>query len=146
MTHVLGLLVRAGALLALCLAAGCAFKNNPPDTPAVPTGPTQVLADSPATYVYSATDPDGDSVYLGLDSDFGGYEYVDWSRLFASGDTASTEFGWGDSGTYRLRVRALDVHGYYSDWSPWLTIRVERPAGGMTDGPRQGPDKRKESQ
>jgi hypothetical protein len=102
---------RAGAVLLLFGLAGCQFRNNPPVTPAIPTGPTEVCYGRATSYVSSATDPDGDSVYLSFSSDFGGYEHSDWSRLVASGDTASKEYNWYDSGTCRLRVRVLDQHG-----------------------------------
>jgi len=137
---------RAGAVLALCLAAGCKFKNNPPDTPATPTGPTEVLTNSTASYVSSAVDPDGDSIYLSFSSDLGGYEYSEWSRLVASGDTASKEYTWYNSGTCKVRVRALDQHGSYSDWSQWLVITVRETTGPVKGDFGQGPDKRKESQ
>ena len=151
MPYSLNAVCRAGAVLALCLAAGCKFKNNPPDTPATPTGPTLLYLDSTsyvsASYVSSAADPDGDSVYLGFGSDYNStHEYNNWSGLVASGDTASWQFDWYNSGTYRLRVRALDQHGYYSDWSQWLTITIEEPAGRMKEEFRQGPDTKKESQ
>ena len=151
MPYSLNAVCRAGAVLALCLAAGCKFKNNPPDTPATPTGPTLVYVDldsmpyASASYVYSATDPDGDSVCLGIVSDNGSYPYENWSGLVASGDTTSTQFSWS-IGTYRLRVRALDQHGYYSDWSQWLTITVSESVGRMKEESRQGPDTKKESQ
>ena len=154
MTHMPVFLARAGAVLALCLAAGCAFKNNPPDPPATPTGPTLVYRDTlsyvaSAEYVSSATDPDGDSVYLGYNINYvGGYssDYVNWTQLVGSGDTASWQCDFNEGGTYRLRVRALDEHGYYSDWSQWLTITVEWWTGRMKDEPKQGPDTKKESQ
>ena len=141
---------RAWAVLALCLAAGCKFKNNPPDTPATPTGPTLLYLDSTSqvqpSYVSSATDPDGDSVYLCFGYEDRGYEYVSWSGLVASGDTASWQFSWYNSGTYRLRVVALDQHGYYSDWSQWLTITVEQPVDRMKEESGQGPDMKEKSQ
>jgi hypothetical protein len=121
------ILCRAGTVLLLFMLAGCPFRDNPPDTPSAPTGPTLVYRESTAAYSASATDPDRDSVYLGFDYDSGnGYynESATWSRLVASGDTVSVEFHWWYAGTYKLRVRALDVHGYYSDWSQWLTITV----------------------
>jgi predicted phage tail protein len=149
MTYDLKAVFRAGAVLALCLAAGCKFKNSPPDTPAMPTGPTLLSLDSTsyvsASYVSSATDPDGDSVYLGISSDYGGYPSDNWSRLVGSGDTVITQFEWYNSGTYKIRVRALDEHGSYSDWSQWLTITVEPTAGRMKGEFRQGPDTKKES-
>ena len=137
---------RAGAVLALCLAAGCQFRNNPPDNPVTPAGPSEVFANSTASYIFSATDPDGDSVYLCFSSDDAGYGYTNWSNLVASGDTVSSQFNWYNSGTQRLRVRALDEHGYYSDWSQWLTITVKEPVGRMKEESRQGPDMKEESQ
>jgi hypothetical protein len=140
-------LARAGAVLALCLAAGCQFKNNPPDTPAAPTGPTLVYEDT-AAYVASATDPDGDSVYLGYNIIRAGNpsDYTRWTELIGSGDSVSMRCDFYEGGTYTLRVRAVDEHGYYSDWSQWLTITVEYRTGRMKDEPKQGPDTKKESQ
>ena len=138
-------LVRAGAVLALCLAAGCQFKNNPPDTPAAPTGPTEVPLWSTPSYVASAVDPDGDSVYLSFNTDLDNYGDR-WSGLVASGDTVSQQFNPYSIGTFTVRVRALDEHGYYSDWSQMLTITVEESAGRMKDGSGQDLDTKKESQ
>ena len=137
MTYRLGLLVRAGAVLLLCLAAGCAFKDNPPNTPAVPTGPTVVSTDT-ASYSSSATDPDGDSVCLGFNFQYGDRqadEYAVWTEMGGSGETAGHKFYFYDNGTCRVRVRALDVHGYYSDWSEWLTITVYQTSHGESPAP-----------
>ena len=146
MTRSSAFLVRAGAVLALCLAAGCKFKNNPPDTPVTPTGPTEVFTYSPVSYVSSAADPDGDSLYLCFNSDEAGYGFTNWSSLVASGDTVSVEINWYNSGSQTLRVRALDQHGYYSDWSQTLAVTVEWPTGGVKDKSKQGPKREKESQ
>jgi hypothetical protein len=137
---------RATAVLLLLGLAGCAFKNNPPDTPATPTGPTEAYSNQTMSYVSSTTDPDGDSVYLSFSSDLGGYEYSEWSPLVASGDTVSKKYSWYNSGTYKVRVRALDQHGSCSDWSQWLVITVRETTGLIEGGFGQGSDKRKESQ
>jgi hypothetical protein len=140
---------RAGAVLVLCMLAGCRFTNSPPDTPAAPTGPELLYLDSThvvsASYVSSGTDPDGDSVYLDIGLEIGDYSTENWSRLIGSGDTVNTQYEWYNSGTYRLRVRALDEHGYYSDWSQWLTITVHEPVGSKEDESGQGPDMKEES-
>jgi hypothetical protein len=117
----------AGALLLVVALAGCPFRDKPPDTPSPPTGPTYVVENTQETYFASASDPDGDSVYLEFD-DEGEYYYGSsrWSGPVASGDTGSAQVSWWTPGTYLLRVRALDVHGLYSGWSPALSITVRQ--------------------
>jgi hypothetical protein len=119
---------RAGAVLLFCVLAGCQFRNNPPGTPAVPTGPTVVYGSSQQIpYFSSAVDPDGDSVYLGFDSyavGNGGSSYYQWTRLVGSGDTASSAFYFYAEQTYEVRVRALDEHGAYSGWSEPLSVEA----------------------
>jgi hypothetical protein len=129
---------RAGALLALCLAAGCQFRDNPPNAPLTPTGPTDVPKQASVFYYSSANDPDGDSVYLGLNFTFGDAtptENVRWSRLVGSGDTVSVFDDFWKAGTFRVRMRALDVHGYYSDWSQPLTVTVTEERKSTTPSP-----------
>jgi hypothetical protein len=112
-------------LLFVLMFAGCPFKDNPPDTPAAPTGPTEVDRESTYPYFATTTDPDGDSLYLEFSYNTGSYEYSSWSEQLGSGGTASVQVTWwSGSGDNSIRVRALDVHGLYSDWSPALNITV----------------------
>jgi hypothetical protein len=119
-------LLAMAALLFALLLPGCAFKDNPPNTPAAPTGPTQVGRDSSYTYSAVTSDPDGDSIYFEFSLRAGSYDQSYWADPVASGRAGSVSIYWSYySGTsYTLRVRALDAHGLYSDWSPDLSITV----------------------
>jgi len=147
MTRVSDLLLFGGGVLVLCAVAGCQFQNNPPDTPATPIGPTQVTYSTYASYVSSATDPDGDSVYLGFSADSStypnSYGYPNWSRLVGSGDTARVRLSLYYPGTYQVRVRALDQHGDSSDWSPSLSVTVLAPMTACKTSPNRIPTTRR---
>jgi hypothetical protein len=103
---------------------GCPFKDNPPNTPAAPTGPTQVGKKSSYTYSAVTSDPEGDSIYFEFSHSNDGYVHSTWSGPVASGRAASVEIYWYAPTPSTLRVRALDAHGLYSDWSPELSITV----------------------
>jgi hypothetical protein len=126
MTDVRRVLLPLAALLFVLILAGCPFKDNPPDTPAAPTGPTEVSHESTYTYSATATDPDGDSLYLEFKYSSGSYEHSYWANPVASGGTArvNINYYWGSGTSVVLRARALDAHGLYSGWSPELSITV----------------------
>ena len=132
-------LLAMAALLFVLLLPGCPFKDNPPNTPAAPTGPTQVGRESSYTYSAVTSDPDGDSIYFEFSLRSGSYDQSYWADPAASGRAGSVNIYWSYySGTsYALRVRALDAHGLYSDWSPELSITVHDTNRGRADAPAQ---------
>ena len=89
--------------------------RHAPNTPFVPSGPTEVAKDSLASFLSSATDPDGDSVAIRFD--WGDGDTSDWSSLVESGTSASDTHRWSSADTYEVRAQARDAHGASSAWS-----------------------------
>ena len=126
--------LRVAALaLLVFLFAGCP-KNNPPDTPLVPSGDTVVYTDVAQHYEASAVDPDGDSVALRFDWDYG--DTSAWSALVGSGDTVVAVHTWSPSGIAHVRAQARDKDGLLSGWSDSLPVSVLSPG----DEPPLTPD------
>jgi|WetSurMetagenome_2_1015567.scaffolds.fasta_scaffold88221_2 hypothetical protein len=130
--NALPLRVAALALLAL-IFAGCP-KNNPPDAPLQPAGDTVVYVDSARQYAASAVDPDGDSVALRFDWDYG--DTSEWSALVGPGETAVVPHAWTSSGFVHVRAQARDKAGLVSGWSDSLPVSVLSPG----DEPPLTPD------
>jgi hypothetical protein len=116
--------------------------NNPPATPAAPSGPVSGRPRISYKYSTSATDPDNDRVkYV--------FEWGDGTTtetvLVNSGTSAVASHAWTKVGTYYVKARAVDSKGASSSPSASLAVRISstgqnsppskptRPAG-----PRQG--------
>jgi outer membrane protein assembly factor BamB len=107
-------------LLAAVLAAALGFSlfggNKKPDPPATPGGPSQGFIQFSYRFRTTTTDPEGDSVrYL---FDWGDGDTSEWSVLMAGGDTVEEAHTWTTGGVYPVKVKAKDVFGNVSDWSP----------------------------
>jgi len=100
-------------------------KNNNPNTPLIPSGP--ITGRVGVSYNYSArtTDPDNDPVSYGWD--WNGDNIVndhDWTDFYPSGVTVNTSHIWDVAGTYNVKVKAKDVRGGMSAFSPNLTVQI----------------------
>ena len=108
------------------LANDVAFKiwgiNNGPNTPDVPSGTTNGMANTEYTYSTMAIDPEGDQVYYKFDWDDG--TYSDWEGPYNSGETGSATHNWECGGTYHIKVKAKDGYGGESSWSSSLTVTI----------------------
>ncbi len=91
--------------------------NHPPNTPIKPNGPSTGEVGERLTYYTSATDPDGDNIRYGWDADSDGI--VDyWSNYYPSGTTNYVNIIFYSPGVYYIRVKAEDIHGAQSSFSP----------------------------
>jgi hypothetical protein len=107
--------------------------NHPPNTPTTPSGPTSGEEGVWYTYTTSTTDPDCDDVRYGWDVNCD--DIVDyWTRFYPSGATCTVKIKFMAAGTYYLKVKAEDVHGAQSDFSPALKV-VIRGANNPPDKP-----------
>ena len=98
----------------------CFRDNHPPDTPDL-SGPTEGVVEVEYIFSTSTTDPEGDQIFYLFDWD----DETDSSWISSSSATHI----WSDEGVYEVRVKAKDIHGAKSDWSPVLFVTVnERPA------------------
>jgi hypothetical protein len=92
-----------------------------PNMPETPSGPTSGQAGEVYTYTTRTIDIDGDQVYYMFD--WGDGTNSGWVGSFNSGATASTSHTW-TKGNYQIKVKAKDVPGLESDWSPSLPISM----------------------
>jgi hypothetical protein len=97
--------------------------NDPPDSPAPPSGPTSGTSMATYRYATSANDPDGDHVKYVFDwgdktTSWNGLDYID------SGTKDSVSHKWSRAGTYQVKAMALDDKGASSGWSVPLIINI----------------------
>jgi hypothetical protein len=103
----------------------CTKKNNPPEIPSVPSGPSNGKIDTTYNFSSSATDPDGDSVAVRFD--WGDGDTSIWSSFVPSGDSISMSHSWSDSGTYSIKAQAKDMNEVDSSWSGGHQIIIGFP-------------------
>jgi len=104
-------------------------QNQAPTKPAKPSGTTSGKPGTSYPYTTSATDPEGYRLAYGWD--WNGDGTVDqWddnsSNYYPSGQTITTSHSWPTKGTYNIKVKAKDVHGYEGAWSDPLTVTMPR--------------------
>ena len=110
--------------------------DTSPETPAMPSGPTNGFTDHEYTFSSSTTDPDtGNQVWYQWQ--FGG-TFSDWYGPYTSGTTVEASCTWVTAGTYAVRVKAKDAVGLQSPWSPPLTVTIIRLRPNLTLGPVVG--------
>lgn len=95
--------------------------NHPPNKPTI-EGPTRGIINTPHTYFVCAEDPDGDKIRYNFD--WGdGCEY--WSACcYCSGEICEVCHCWDCSGAFKIRVRAMDEHLAYGEWSDPLRVTM----------------------
>jgi len=100
---------------------GTQTTNNPPTTPQKPQGPTYGYKHSTYTFTTTATDPDGDMIQYVFDWGDG---KISTSTLFYSGATGYAQHCYVESGTFTIRVKAVDTKLAESDWSEPFIIYI----------------------
>ncbi|NPV61381.1 MAG: PKD domain-containing protein [Methanotrichaceae archaeon] len=115
-------------------------ENNPPDTPNMPDGPAEGLANHQISFTTSATDPDGDRIRYVFDWGDGTSSATDYE---SSGICVSAVHSWCEGDDYEVRVRAEDEDGAQSDQSLPASISItssttppDKPQ--MPSGPASG--------
>jgi len=129
-------------LAVIFIGIGCDLLggNKAPVKPAAPTGPDMRAVGIDGSYTAKTTDPDNDSIAYQFD--WGAGDTSGWSLFVKSGDSVTRTKTWTTAGTYQVMVRARDIKGNVSAWSPALTVTVrvnqvpEQPA--MPTGPYSG--------
>ena len=98
--------------------------NNPPNTPSPLSGPSSGTVGSKLSYTTSATDPDTDYIYYGLDfnGDSTSDAWTDYS--YPSGAPVTIHITFYITGTYYIRVQAKDIHGALSGFSSAKTVTI----------------------
>ncbi len=74
------------------------------------------------TYTTTTSDSDSDSLYYMWS--WGDGNTSGWYGPFESNVIASASHVWTEKGTYQIKVKAKDEHGFESDWSDPLTGKM----------------------
>ena len=99
-------------------------KNQPPEIPSTPSGPSSGYTETLYSYSTSTTDPDGDKIkYIFYWDDGNG----SWTELVDSGTAVNKSHSWDSPGTYYVKVKAEDEHGLESNWSDELVVNIGAP-------------------
>ena len=101
--------------LGLTLGVTCKKRNQPPNAPSIPSGPTSGRKGDTLRFSTVAEDPDGDSVAVRFD--WGDSTMSDWSALVPSGDSVAMTHVWQRLATYSIRAQARDTKETASVWS-----------------------------
>ena len=102
----------------------CKKKSNPPEKPAIPSGPSSGSINVSYDFSSSSDDPDGDSIAIRFA--WGDNNTSEWSSWVESGDSVSMVHSWSDSGSYYIKAQAKDINDVTSDWSGPHSIHIIR--------------------
>lgn len=95
----------------------------PPTTPHRPTGPT--LGTVGQSYQYTTMASANNKVQFGWD--WNGDDLVDeWTQFYDSNEECQTTHTWEQNGTIEIKVKAMDNHGFQSEWSEPLTVTMPK--------------------
>lgn len=109
-------------------------ENHAPNTRDKPCGPTIGNIDVEYTYSQTATDPDGDLVKYRFD--WGDGTYSDWSDLREHEHSYLLSHSWSSTGTYDIKIQAMDEHGLTSNWSSSSTVEIREDTGQILSYPQ----------
>jgi hypothetical protein len=112
--------------------------NHPPNTPAVPAGPSTAPKDSVCQFTASATDPDGDSVSYRFA--WGNGDTSAWGGWTQNGSTSGAGYAYPRSGSFQVRAQARDADDARSAWSDPLSVAIRNPYAPTTPSAPVGPD------
>jgi len=99
------------------------MNNDPPEKPEIPVGPTDGKTKETITFSSSSIDPNGHKVtyyFTWGDGD------DDWTELTESGLQASASHTWSDTGSFDIKLKAVDEYGEESDWSESVNIEITK--------------------
>jgi len=99
-------------------------KNTAPNKPIKPEGET--LGYYGKSYSYNSISSDADEDYLLYLWDWGDGETSEWIGPYNSGEKCEESHTWMLKGSYLIKVKSKDKWGVESEWSDFLTIRMEK--------------------
>ncbi len=103
------------------------WDGHPPEKPCKPSGLTNIKKDTEYEFITTSFDVDGDKLYYVWDWGGGTTGSYTWGvGPFDSAVVASANHSWDATGTYYVRVKAIDENGAQSKWSDPLTVKVEK--------------------
>jgi hypothetical protein len=100
---------------------GCK-KNNIPDIPMAPDGPTSGVIN--VTYDFSATTTDLENEDVAYQFSWGGNDTTAWSNFVHSGEIFVIQKSFPTAAIYPVRVRAKDIHNNITYWSDVHHIEI----------------------
>jgi hypothetical protein len=109
------------ALIFSVVFTGCK-KNQAPEIPSTPVGPSSGSINIEYTFTSSAEELNEDSVVIRFDWSDG--DTSDWSAWQASEDSISMSHSWTDNGTYSVKAQAKNKKDVTSDWSAGHPIDI----------------------
>ena len=111
--------------------------SNPPKLPSAPTGSISGFAGQELSFDVKTTDPDYDGIYYLFD--WGDGDISRTKQAFPSNEDGFSSHTWAAESQeeYNIKVKAIDVYGYESDWSNYVTVKIsnsppnrpEKPSG-----------------
>jgi hypothetical protein len=96
--------------------------NQPPETPAEPTGPDNGVTNVEYDFMAVTSDPEVNQIYYWFDWDDG--TNSGWLGPYASGTSVTASHEWDAGGSYDVTVKAKDELGAESGVSPAHTIAI----------------------
>lgn len=103
--------------------------NAAPNTPPAPDGPASGIEGIQYTFEATTSDPEGEDIYYWFE--WGDGENSGWVGPYSSGATGSASHIWTAAGNYPVTVKAKDINGRESEFSPASNILIE--SGPMLD-------------
>lgn len=108
-------------IVLMVLIVGCPKKNQTPDVPSKPKGPSVGQINVSYSFSTVATDPDGNDIAYQF---YWGGDTSDWSNYVASGESIVMSKSWSSVNTYSIKARAKDKNGKISEWSEPHSILI----------------------
>ncbi|MEO0077338.1 MAG: PKD domain-containing protein, partial [candidate division WOR-3 bacterium] len=102
-------------LLVISVPLACKRKNRAPSKPTTPSGNTTTYTNVPETYTTDASDPDGDAIRF----------IWNMNNQIDTTDDNYITYSWQNTGTYSIKVKAIDEKNAESDWSDALSVTVQ---------------------
>lgn len=97
--------------------------NQAPILPQKPEGEDSGKTGKEYIFTTVSTDPNDDKIAYFFDWGDGNYGCVDYN---SSGEVVYIFHEWIEVGTYSIRVKAVDVYGFESEWSQPLKIEISK--------------------
>ena len=104
-----------------CISGGLSSGNLQPTKPII-TGPTDGIVGITYNFTFNASDPDEDEIYYYVDWKDG--TNSGWVGPNASGVEVTISHKWISTGTFNIKAKVKDEHGYQSAWSDPFAFTV----------------------
>ncbi len=115
---------------AVMLGSTCSVFNKAPTVPVI-SGPSAGIVGVPVTFRAIAADPENDSITFQFD--WGDSTALAWTNLVASGETATVQHTYSDSGTFSVKAKAKDEKGKASALTDAVALDVVGPTQSYPD-------------